>query len=202
MNILKTYKNRSDLLDVLSERGIEHACEVGVQKGIYSKEILSRIPSLKKLYLVDLWKNQKNYNDAANVGDWKHQKFFEESKNNVNKWIDKVEFLKGYSVDMCHKIIDESLDWVYVDARHDYCGCKEDIEAYWPKIKPGGILSGHDYHESCEIKGQDWSKCMDGTVHEGAVKGAVDEFAEANGLQVLVSYKEKKWHTWSNLKSK
>jgi hypothetical protein len=29
--------------------------------------------------------------------------------------------------------------------RHDYCGVKEDLENYWPKLKRGGIIAGHDY---------------------------------------------------------
>ena len=33
----------------------------------------------------------------------------------------------------------------YIDARHDYCGCSEDIQNWWPKVKPGGIMAGHDY---------------------------------------------------------
>ena len=62
-------------------------------------------------------------------------------------------------------------------------------------------MSGHDYHTNSEVPRQNWSLCMDGTINEGAVKGAVDEFAEDNGLQVLVSYAEAKWHTWSILKN-
>jgi len=203
MNELKTYKNRHHLLDILGGLNIEYACEVGVQEGIYSKEILSRIPSLKKLYLVDLWQRQENYKDIANISDENHNKFLEMTNRNVDQWNYKVEILRGYSNEMCHMIPDESLDWVYVDARHDYCGCREDIEAYWPKIKPSGIMSGHDYHDAEEVRNhnnQDWSVCADGSIHEGAVQGAVDEFAENNGLQVLVSYAEEMWHSWSILK--
>ena len=136
MKTLKTYRNRDHLLNILSERNIEYACEVGVQKGIYSRQILKKIPSLKKLYLVDLWEKQKNYKDIANVSNRKQSQFLETTKKNTIEWSNIIEILKGYSVEMCHKIPDKSLDWVYIDARHDYCGCKEDIEAYWPKLKP------------------------------------------------------------------
>jgi hypothetical protein len=40
-----------------------------------------------------------------------------------------------------------SLDWVHLDARHDYASVKADLEAWLPKIKPGGWLSGDDYDE-------------------------------------------------------
>lgn len=200
MITLETYRDRIHLLNILSKKNIEYACEVGVQAGDYSKEILSRMPSIKKLYLVDLWKHQENYIDSANVSDEEFDKLFLLTKTNINPWINKVEFLKGYSNEMHNYIPDNSLDWIYIDARHDYLGCKEDINLYWPKLKTNGIMSGHDYLESYEVSGQDWSICYDGSIHPGAVKGAVDEFAIKNNLQVLVSYKDYSWHTWSIIK--
>ena len=80
-----------------------------------------------------------------------------------------------------------------LDARHDYCAVKEDIESYFPKLRPGGILGGHDYIDAQYAidrlgEVEDWSKCEDGSVHEEAVKGAVDEFRkEQGGLPVYVS---------------
>ena len=37
------------------------------------------------------------------------------------------------------------LDFVFIDAQHDYDSVKKDIEIWTPKLKPGGLLSGHDY---------------------------------------------------------
>ena len=42
---------------------------------------------------------------------------------------------------------DASVDWVHLDARHDYASVKADIRAWLPKVKPGGWLSGDDYDE-------------------------------------------------------
>ena len=39
----------------------------------------------------------------------------------------------------------QSLDFVYIDARHDYDGCLEDIVAWYPKLKKGGLIAGHDF---------------------------------------------------------
>ncbi len=61
----------------------------------------------------------------------------------------------------------EQVDFVYIDADHRYEGCKADIEAWWPKVKPGGILAGHDYAGE-----------YIGVVH------AVDEFSAREGLPV------------------
>ncbi|KAA5535421.1 class I SAM-dependent methyltransferase [Roseiconus nitratireducens] len=41
---------------------------------------------------------------------------------------------------------DRSLDFVFIDAAHDYESVKRDIQAWKPKIKRDGILAGHDYH--------------------------------------------------------
>jgi hypothetical protein len=43
------------------------------------------------------------------------------------------------------KIPDGSLDFAYIDANHAYEYVKRDIELWWPKIRDGGMLAGHDY---------------------------------------------------------
>ena len=40
---------------------------------------------------------------------------------------------------------DKSLDFVFIDAGHDYTSVKKDIDAWLPKVKSGGILAGHDF---------------------------------------------------------
>lgn len=95
---------------------------------------------------------------------------------------------------------DESLDYIYVDARHDYCGAFEDMSAWWPKLKPGGILAGHDYQYAKEVDGQDWSVCANGTKHPGAVRGAVEDFAKQHGLAISVTFREAMWNSWMAVK--
>ena len=43
---------------------------------------------------------------------------------------------------------DASLDFVFIDADHSYAATKADIEAWRSKVRPGGILCGHD----CELR--------------------------------------------------
>jgi len=40
---------------------------------------------------------------------------------------------------------DGSLDLVYIDACHTYAAVRTDIQAWLPKVKPGGVIGGHDY---------------------------------------------------------
>ena len=81
-------------------------------------------------------------------------------------------------------IPDNSLDYIYIDARHDYCGVMDDLEMFWPKLKSGAIVAGHDYLTAAEVPGQDWSICSDGSKNEGAVKGAVNDFFSRHHLKI------------------
>ena len=49
------------------------------------------------------------------------------------------------SVDAAKLIADCSLDFIFIDADHDYKSVKEDIDAWTPKVKYNGIIAGHDY---------------------------------------------------------
>ena len=49
------------------------------------------------------------------------------------------------SWDAAVNFADESIDFVFIDADHSYESVKKDIEAWLPKIRKNGIISGHDY---------------------------------------------------------
>jgi len=200
MNRRGEHVNRNTMLDVIHEQiKPKRACEVGVQAGGFSRQILQKLPSLEQLYLVDLWAQQENYIDGANVADKTHEMFYRCVLNNTSEHKEKVIILKGYSTVVCDKIPDASLDWVYIDARHDYKGVFEDIKKYWPKIKSGGIMSGHDYLTSEEAKHMNpelgWEKCYDGSVEPRAVKGAVNDFATSLNKDVFVTCDP--WPSWN-----
>jgi hypothetical protein len=58
---------------------------------------------------------------------------------------DSVQLLISDSVSAAKVFPDASLAWVHLDARHDYVSVRADIEAWKPKVRPGGWLSGDDY---------------------------------------------------------
>lgn len=41
---------------------------------------------------------------------------------------------------------------MFIDACHDYKCVKEDILAWYPKVKVGGYISGHDYSWSDDVR--------------------------------------------------
>lgn len=58
---------------------------------------------------------------------------------------DTLSLIIGDSLATAQLFSDASIDWVHLDARHDYPSLKADIQAWLPKVKPGGWLSGDDY---------------------------------------------------------
>ncbi len=60
---------------------------------------------------------------------------------------DRIQLIISDSIAAARLFSEASLDWVHLDARHDYASVKADLEAWLPKIKPGGWLSGDDYDE-------------------------------------------------------
>jgi len=191
--------HREELGDLLESEGFTIGLEIGVQSGSFSKIILSSWKQCEKYYLVDIWKHQANYVDGANVEDSQQEKLYESTKSNLKQWAGKTVFYRMFSSDAVDRFENESLDFIYIDARHDYCGAKEDIELYWPKLRRGGIMAGHDYKTAEEVAkiypAKDYGLCQDGTRNDGSVKLAVNEFSELLELQVSITYKDS-WPTW------
>lgn len=53
--------------------------------------------------------------------------------------------IRSHSLDAATRFSDQSLDFVFIDADHGFEAVSADIRAWLPKVKPGGILAGHDY---------------------------------------------------------
>jgi predicted O-methyltransferase YrrM len=57
----------------------------------------------------------------------------------------RVRLLKSTSADAVSSFSDSSLDFVFIDGEHSYPNVFADIINWSPKVRPGGILAGHDY---------------------------------------------------------
>lgn len=198
---IRPLKNRNEIGDLLQEYGLKTGIEVGVQRGLYAEILLKKWKSCTNYKLVDLWAHQKNYEDIANVSDEKQESLYQETQARLKPWAHKTEYYKMLSTEASKKIAEkegqELVDFIYIDARHDYCGVTEDLVHYWPLLKAGGIMAGHDYRSNDEFEGQDWGLCHDGSRHESAVKGAVNDFFVPRGITVSVVYRESHdWNSW------
>jgi len=131
-------------------------CEVGVLDGDLSVALLERYEDLV-LYMVDCFKEYHDYDEIRMKGALTH------SFVSTTPYADRRIMFLGKSVQVTPLIKDESLDFVYIDANHKKVPVCTDINAWCPKVKPGGFVSGHDY--TSEFPG---------------VVSSIDRFAEEN----------------------
>ena len=60
---------------------------------------------------------------------------------------DKLNIIRDLSVNASKRFNDNSLDFIFIDACHDYECVKEDLHTWYPKLKKDGIIAGHDYYD-------------------------------------------------------
>lgn len=70
---------------------------------------------------------------------------FEEYCKNIEPHKEYIKTVRLSSEEACLGFEDNSLDFVYIDASHEYEHVSKDLDIWHKKIKPGGILSGHDW---------------------------------------------------------
>lgn len=58
-----------------------------------------------------------------------------------------VQVVEGFSVEVSKRYEDESHFAVWIDGDHSYESALADMEAWYPKVRPGGILAGHDFDD-------------------------------------------------------
>lgn len=148
---IRTFKFKGELAFVLQEERLKIGVEVGVFRGGFSGWMLSHWKACERYYMVDLWAPQQHYRqmDAAGLGE--NLQRMEAARANVARFGAKAVLLRKSSVQAAATFEDGSLDFVYLDARHTYDAVMEDMEAWWPKLRRGGILAGEDYMDADEV---------------------------------------------------
>ena len=63
------------------------------------------------------------------------------------RYAKRAVFLRNFSVAAAATIAPHSLDFIYLDGRHDIEGVQEDLAAFWPKLCHGGVFAGHDHSD-------------------------------------------------------
>jgi hypothetical protein len=118
--------------------------EVGTFKGEFSKEILENWEGT--LYMVDVWRplSDKEYLDSSNHNNFENGVYSEAMKN-ISGHEDRAVMVRAASEIAANMFEDNSLDFVYIDANHAYDYVVQDINLWYPKVKEGGYLCGHDY---------------------------------------------------------
>lgn len=183
---LPVLTTRDEIAHLLNERGLVGCgVEVGVQTGLYSETLL-RTWQGAHLISVDPWREDAPdaYVDIANRPQDAQDANYEATRARLEPFGRRSSIWRATSVEAAARIPDHCLDFVYLDARHDFDSVVEDLEAWLPKLRPGGILAGHDY--------------VDGHFPAGVfgVKSAVDGFFDPLGIAVHTTLLDVPWISW------
>lgn len=155
--------NYANFYEFVANHNFKTFVEVGVFFGLSISFLAQKVKSKDgvKIYGVDLfetWTGKEEIEslyDAKGLSNEERLKKLGEYKYNfvVNR-LNKVEcnhfveLIKSDSSAAASLFENESLDFVFIDGNHWYDYVKKDIEAWLPKIKKGGMISGHDYQEA------------------------------------------------------
>jgi hypothetical protein len=123
-----------------------HFVELGSWKGMSAAfmavEIINSSKNIR-FDCIDIWSPDGYLSDQTQkeFGDELMQCFL----TNIEPVKHVINVIRKDSAAAAADYADHSLDFVFIDADHSYEGVKKDILAWLPKMKPDGILAGHDY---------------------------------------------------------
>jgi len=148
---------RTDLAQLYNSLGYKVGAEIGVQRGRHSQIICENVEGLK-LYCVDPWMAYNRIKQEKMDSVYKH---CQRRLSNYN-----VELMKMTSMEAIGHFDDWSLDFVYIDGLHEFDSVMRDLMHWARKVRPGGIISGHDYYP----------------FYQGGVIPAIDAYTRAHNI--------------------
>lgn len=148
---LSSLVDRSHFPGWLTERGIRgRGVEVGTYRGEYAAHILTHWDGI--LLTVDPFvpQTEEVYLDGCVNGGGGEPIDMNEvettARERLKPWIDsgRCDLRRAMSTDVAEYIINFSLEFLYIDGNHSREACQADLQAWWKKLKKGGILGFHD----------------------------------------------------------
>lgn len=177
------YKDYYDVLSALiNKHNLEIGCEIGVAFGGHSERILYET-NLKKLFSIDIYKHfpENLYqNDPMNMDQSSFEILYRAVKSRLSKFKNRSELLRLSSVEASKLFKTNHLDFVFIDANHSYKNVLEDLQAWYPKVRKGGLMIGDDYIQ----------------IFPGVIK-AVNEFFKEKNIKINLDKKHPRiWYVF------
>jgi len=174
---------REQFGSLLNQMGLTGtAVEVGTHMGKFAFQLMSQWNG-ERLYCVDPYLDYREMPRRGKRGI--HYKYAVKLLSRFNKGRERVTFIKDTSQNAVERFADNSLDFVYVDG--DHTQVEQDLTLWWPKVKLGGILAGHDFR----------SATKPGKGADRFVAPAASELARKQGIHLYL-VEERGWSVnWS-----
>lgn len=173
------------LVELVRQRGVRLMAEVGVASGETSEILLTDCPGLR-LWMVDTWTCPDDRKQHRRWNQGVYNRGMAHAAERTRFADDRRALVRNDSVKAARSShVPSKLDLVFIDADHVYKSVAADCRAWWPKLKDGGIMCGHDIDSSKDVSGI-WG-----------VRRAVEEFSVNFGYEFYVDN-----HVWVMEKTK
>jgi hypothetical protein len=130
---------RDDLPQLFVDCGYDVGAEIGVYAGDYTKKLLD---AGLKVYGIDPWSVQDEFKPSG--GQERLDRRLAHAEKQLAPY-SRAQIMKKTSMEAVRDFEDESLDFVYIDGNHRFKYVAEDIYEWSKKVRPGGVVAGHDY---------------------------------------------------------
>ncbi len=189
VQLLRTIGTRDGLAGLANSLNLTGwAVELGVWRGEFAEKNL-KVWSGSRYVLIDLWEpsdcvngNRSSCVYGGNVSDGGvAERSFDKHITTLRmqrahpRWRGRWDMVQASTLDAAQRYRDGQFDWLYLDATHTYAEARRDLEAWYPKVRVGGLISGHDYQFQHQTIGDGYTF---------GVRDAVDEFAVKRNTRV------------------
>lgn len=131
------------LTDLITAMGPNtQGIEVGVNLGTNSYMLLDACPNITKIIGIDPFEAYMDWRSMVAQKDM--DEAYDTFKLNLELMRNRFELLKMKSSEAAAELKDGAYDFVFIDGDHSIKAVLNDLENYTPKVKKGGLVSGHD----------------------------------------------------------
>ena len=136
----------------MNKLGFKTGIEIGVEFGLFAYHTLTQWTICEDYILIDPWRPLVNYVDHANRDENAQENAYQNTKSLLAPYGHFIRVGRMTSKEASALVSDLYADYIYIDARHDYKSVLEDMELWWPKLKVGGLFTGHDFLTAEEVR--------------------------------------------------
>lgn len=174
-----------ELLALWNVLGYREIAEIGTEEGRYAEEICRANPDAH-LTCVDPYLAYDRYEDHVRQSRLDH--FYNVAQHRLAKY--NATIIRAASLEAVAQFKDRSLDAVFIDGNHHFDFVVQDIIAWAPKVRRGGMVTGHDY----KPEGQERKPIPFGVIE------AVNAYSAAHKIRPVFILKSDKCPTWAWVK--
>lgn len=120
--------------------------EIGVFRGGWTEIILDQWPA-GGMCAIDPWRKLPAEEYPDDMNNWDHEDAYARTVATLERFGTRARIIRKTSAEAAPDF-DDSLTFAYIDASHTAAAVAQDIALWWPKLRSGGVLCGHDAYDT------------------------------------------------------